>query len=93
MHDSAFFHIILHGSGYLRIDGELTALAAGDLALFPRGTPHALVDAPDTHPISQDEIQRVGRPHGRLGAGCERIVIGGDGRSLSKNWPLPIPGG
>ena len=33
--DSAFFHILLRGSCYLRLDGEVTALSAGDLALLP----------------------------------------------------------
>jgi len=77
--DSASFHILLRGSAYLRLDGELTALSAGDLALFPSGSPHALVDSPDTLPISEDEVRRVGRPHSRCGVGCERIHVGGEG--------------
>ncbi len=78
--DSASFHILLQGSGYLRLDGEVTRLAAGDLALCPDGSPHVLGDSPDTCPISLNELRGMATPNNRDGVECERIDVGGDER-------------
>src|SRR5690242_15506306 len=40
----AKFHVVLEGSALLFCDTEQVALAAGDLAVLPRGTAHTLTD-------------------------------------------------
>ncbi len=77
--ESASFYILLQGNGYLRLDEDVTALSAGDLALCPRGFSHVLGDSPNARSISLDELRGMARPDSRSGFGCYRIDFGGDG--------------
>jgi AraC-like DNA-binding protein len=54
----AEFHVIVRGSCWLRMPGrsDPIALQGGDLVVFPRGDPHALVDAPDGAALPAEEI-------------------------------------
>ena len=81
--DSAAFHVLLRGSGFLEVDGqEPVALASGDLFALPHGHAHVLRDALDTPPRPLEELIRdCGRPAGAAlrtgGAGAGSTLVCG----------------
>jgi len=77
--ETASFYILLQGNGYLRLGDDVTMLSAGDLALCPRGFPHALADSIDGRSIPLDELRGRARSDSHNGFGCYRIDCGGDG--------------
>jgi len=73
----AFFHIVTAGTCWLFAGGRRLRLVAGDVVLLPRGTGHALVDAPTSKRVGLDEwlASRSKRPLG--GDGAETRVLCG----------------
>ncbi|HLK60041.1 MAG TPA: AraC family transcriptional regulator [Chthonomonadaceae bacterium] len=77
------FYILLHGSGWLEVEGEEPVrLEAGDFVILPQDSPHTLRDAPDSpaqplmglleqYPPGEDGIWRFG------GGGETTVAIGG----------------
>src|SRR5262249_54205244 len=47
----ALFHIITAGTCWVFAGATRQQLVAGDILLFPRGTPHALADHPKSKPV------------------------------------------
>lgn len=92
----AAFHIVAAGSCWLDVAGVPghTELAAGDLVVLPRATPHALRDDPDTRPLDVLELLRASPPsaNGEVRAGgsgpITRLVCGGMLLDNSKTNPL-----
>jgi AraC-like DNA-binding protein len=70
----AKFHVVLEGSALLFCDTETVALAAGDLAVLPRGAGHTLADHPDSPATS---LERLVADHA-VSAGS-RLRYGGTG--------------
>lgn len=54
----AEFHLIVEGSCWVGISGrpEPIMLQAGDIVLFPHGHAHVLLDAPETQPVTVQEL-------------------------------------
>jgi AraC-like DNA-binding protein len=72
----ATFYVIARGAARLEIGDHVHALAAGDVAFLPRGTPHIVRDAPRSKPITACEgnpCQTGARPS----PGLRRIGGGG----------------
>lgn len=79
----AAFYIVLHGYGWLEVEGLSPALLeAGDFVILPQDTPHTLKDAPESaaqplfhlleqYPRGEDGIWRFG------GGGKTTVAIGG----------------
>lgn len=72
------FHVVDRGGAWLRREGEgdLTALAAGDLVVLPHGGGHQLVDHPST--LTQPLIELSANS-----SGCPRLQLGGSGPATS----------
>ncbi len=68
------FHVVDRGGAWLRHEGEgeLTALAAGDLVVLPHGGGHQLVDHPST--LAQPLLELS-----TDGSSCPRLQLGGSG--------------
>lgn len=67
----AQFHIIVRGNAVLTYNNETWELTAGDVILFPKGASHMIADAPESQPMSgQDVISAIAR-------GDEPFVEGG----------------
>lgn len=67
---AAIFHVVLHGSGWLRVDGgPPRSFRAGDLLLMAHGHPHVLSDAPDG---AATWIQKLPTTH-EHGLPCVRV--------------------
>ena len=76
----ARFHFVAAGECWLDApDLGWTVLRAGDVALLPRGTGHALADTPGDHgrPIDEFPLEEVGENTYRLsaGGGGERTLL------------------
>ena len=69
-HGNPAFHVVTAGRCWLEVDGEpgQIPLAAGDLALLPRGNRHWMRDAPSTPATELEEILATSPPgrHRRL---------------------------
>ncbi|MDA8586592.1 AraC family transcriptional regulator [Rhodobacteraceae bacterium] len=52
----AQFHIIVRGNAVVTHGGVTTQLAAGDVILFPKGAAHMIGDAPDSAPLSGQDV-------------------------------------
>jgi len=74
----ANFHIVAGGKCWLRIDptGSVRALEAGDVVLFPHGSPHALLHAPDAEVFPASQVT-VDDPH--TSSVVENSMFGGSG--------------
>jgi AraC-like DNA-binding protein len=56
----ANFHIVVKGKCWLRTDsGPVRALESGDVVLFPHGSPHALLHAPDGKAFPAAQVTSV----------------------------------
>ena len=69
------YHVILDGSAELEIDGKTTALAPGDVLLFPYGDAHILRSAVAGADGKRPELENRRSPKGRV----TLIEHGGDG--------------
>jgi AraC-like DNA-binding protein len=72
--DGPSFHIIISGKCWLRLDGALISLEAGDLALLPRGTAHQLV-----HPADAAALPLLALGSERIGENAAQCRFGGMG--------------
>jgi len=72
--DGPFFHVLLAGRCFLRIDDRRIPLGAGDLALFPYGVDHELASEIEGPSVPWDLI-----PFERIGENAARMSHGGDG--------------
>lgn len=74
----ANFHIVARGRCWLRTDptGSVRALETGDVVLFPHGSPHALLHAPDAVAFPASQVT-VDDP--RTNSEVENRVFGGSG--------------
>jgi AraC-like DNA-binding protein len=68
------FHLVTEGALVLDVDGETTSMTAGDIALVPHGTGHAILDAPGSPASPLFDLPRV-----EVGDRYERIRIDGPG--------------
>jgi AraC-like DNA-binding protein len=81
--DRAVFYIMSRGSAYLEVEGvdKPIALAGGDVALLPHGTPHTMRDSLDTQPVAIEELMANACPthktvdHG--GGGPMSLIVSG----------------
>lgn len=93
----ANYHIVTRGNCWLKTRNpqQCIRLNKGDMALFPRGDSHTLVDAPDSTAVSAEELLNNGRK-----TQGDEIVFGGQGsRSTSlicghfeynRDYPHPL---
>ncbi|MGO4501524.1 MULTISPECIES: AraC family transcriptional regulator [unclassified Dyella] len=72
------YHVILQGSAELEIDGKTTALAPGDVLLFPYGDAHILRSAVAGADGRRPELENRRRSQGRV----TLIEHGGEGPAL-----------
>lgn len=68
------FHLVTEGALVLEVDGETTAMTAGDIVLVPHGTGHAILDAPGSPAVPLFDLPRV-----EVGERYERLRIDGPG--------------
>jgi AraC family transcriptional regulator, activator of mtrCDE len=76
----ANFHVVLDGSCWLRnhADGRLHELTAGDIAMFPHGSPHALSCTPECETVPATTLLESTQREASDGT-----VFGGDGRATT----------
>ena len=56
-HHLIIYHFVVSGSGQARIEnGPPTALEAGDIVMFPQGSPHQLSSGECVHPVETEAI-------------------------------------
>lgn len=72
----AVFHFVAEGSCWLRREGELVELAAGDLVLLPRGDAHVLSNLPGGSGQMIDSL-----PHEKISETASVLRHGGSGAS------------
>jgi AraC-like DNA-binding protein len=79
MDDTVFFHVVTRGDCWL-VDatGRRWRLRAGDLAVLPHGTGHAIADAPDSATCDIFDI-----PHDQVTAQYAILRHGGGGEQVS----------
>ncbi|MEM9282676.1 MAG: AraC family transcriptional regulator [Verrucomicrobiota bacterium] len=59
MPDTLMFHIVTEGTAWITFaNGQKIQLEAGDFALVPRGSGHAIIDAPETRAINLFDYER-----------------------------------
>lgn len=77
-HDVANFHLVVAGECTVTWEGGATParLGAGDMAVFPHGTTHALRDEPDTAAPEASRLLATRRPT----PGGGTVDFGGEGR-------------
>ncbi len=62
--DVAAFHVVVQGSCWLRASGETRPLRRGDVVLFPEGSSHELVHAPEAEASPAEDLLGSGRDEG-----------------------------
>lgn len=62
--DVAAFHVVVQGSCWLRASGETRPLRRGDVVLFPEGSSHELVHAPEAEASPAEDLLGSGRAEG-----------------------------
>ena len=87
------FHFVAEGGSWLESDGELRPLPVGSLAVFPRGTHHRLLSAPDVPPDAVLGLPIAGQTepatylsHG--GGGAPALVLCGGAAFDPPDQPL-----
>lgn len=87
------FHLITEGRGYIRLGGETTPLAAGDVVIVPHGDPHYMGNGLAREPIEAEadlpallrgeiKVSRIGTGAGEI----TRLICGylaGEGRLVA----------
>jgi len=75
----ANYHIVTNGECFVEIDDENhILLQKGDMVLFPKGGPHAIVDSLKTDAVTASELLDNSRKNN-----LNEVVIGGDGSHSS----------
>lgn len=76
------FHLVVRGSGYVRVGGERTPFSAGDILMIPHGDPHQMGNGDGAAPIdgtlALPELLTGGLKLSRIGGGGEetRLICG-----------------
>jgi AraC-like DNA-binding protein len=75
------FHLVTEGRAYVRLGGETTPLAAGDVVMIPHGDPHEMGNGSGAPAIGNDDLEKLlqgGLRLSRFGGGGEttRLICG-----------------